>query len=157
MFFFTSMYVLNFVFWICVICFNIQNDYMAWFYYFTISRKEVPLKFWLDTRFPQNPKLKQILKRLPLDRGYFKVYLFLQKGESFLIILCHTYFLTRNFVFFISSRVCIAMHFILVKCLMFRYYWSIIPRKRGGTETLVRSSGSLSPQVKMRFKLTASR
>ena len=78
--FFTSMHVLNFMFWIYVLCFNIQDDYMARFYYFTISRKEVPRKFWLDPRFPRNPKLKEILKWLPLDRDYFKVY-FLQKGK----------------------------------------------------------------------------
>ena len=71
-----SMHVLNFMLWVCVLCFNIWDDYMARFYYFMISRKEVPRKFWLDPRFPRNPELKWILKRLPLDRGYFKVHFF---------------------------------------------------------------------------------
>ena len=117
------------------------------------SKKEIPWKFWFDLRFSRNFKLKWILKWLPLDRGYFKFYSY--KGESLLIIPCHTSLLTRNFVSFISSRVCITMHFILLKYLVFRYYWSTIPRKRGGMETLARSSVSLSPQVKMRFKSAA--
>ena len=75
-FMFLSMHLLNFMLWICVLCFNIQDHYMARFYYFTISRKEVPRKFWLDPWFPRNPKLKWILKWPPLDRGYFKVYFF---------------------------------------------------------------------------------
>ena len=70
---------------------------MARDYYFMISREEVPWKFWLDPRFPRDLKLKQILKRLPLDRGCFKVY-FLQKGKVFLIISCHTYLSTSEFV-----------------------------------------------------------
>ena len=37
--FFITMHVLNFVFWICVICFNNWNGHMARVYYFTISRK----------------------------------------------------------------------------------------------------------------------
>ena len=62
------------------------------------SEKRVPWKFWLDPRFPRNPKLEQILKWLPLDRGCFKVYFFYKKGKAFIIISCHTYLLTRNFV-----------------------------------------------------------
>ena len=64
--------------------------------------KGVPWKFWLDPRFPRNPKLKQILKWLPLDRGCFKVYFF-AKGESLLIISCHTYLLTRNLSFYFKT------------------------------------------------------
>ena len=118
--------------------------------------KGVPWKFWLDPRFSRDPKLKWNLMWLSLDRGYFKFYFF-TKGESSLIIPRHTSLLTRNFVIFILSRVCITMHFIPVKCPVFRYYWSTIPRKRGGMETLARSSVSLSPQVKVRFKWAASR
>ena len=110
------------------ICYEIGFSHMAQNYYFTISLKGVPWKFWLDPRFPRNRKLKWIVKWLPLDRGYFKVYL-LKKGK-FLIIPCHTSLLTRNFVVFILNRVCITMHFILVKYLVFRYYWSKIPRKK---------------------------
>ena len=134
------------------------NRLVIWFEFIILRSPEkgVPWKFWLDPRFLRDPKLKWILKQLPLDRGYFKFY-FLQKGESSLIISCHTSLLTCNFIIFISSRVCITMHFIPVKCLVFRYYWSIIPRKRGGMETLARSSISLSPQVKVRFESTASR
>ena len=82
LFLLSPMHVLNSVFWICVTCFNIYDDHMVRFYYLTISRKRVPWKFWLDPRFPWNPKLKQILKWLPLDRGCFKVY-FSQKGKVF--------------------------------------------------------------------------
>ena len=118
---FTFMHVLNFMLWICVLCFNIWDDYMARFYYFMISRKEVPRKFWLDPRFPRNPKLKWILKQPPLDRGYFKVYFF-SKGESFLIISCHIYLLTRNLSFYFKScSHCHALYFDL-NCPVFRYY-----------------------------------
>ena len=41
-FLFTSMHVLNFMIWICVLCFNIFDDHMAQFYYFMISSKEIP-------------------------------------------------------------------------------------------------------------------
>ena len=41
---------------------------------FRSSEKGVPWKFWLDLRFPRDPKLKWILKWLPLDRGYFEFY-----------------------------------------------------------------------------------
>ena len=80
--FITSMHLLNFMLWVCVLCFNIWDDYMIRFYYFTISRKEVSRKFWLDPWFPRNPKLKWILKWLPLNRGYFKVYFF-KRGKFF--------------------------------------------------------------------------
>ena len=73
---------IKFYVWIYVVCFSIWDDYMTWFYYFTISRKEVPRKFWLDSRFPRNPKLKWILKWLPLYRSYFKVYFF-KRGKFF--------------------------------------------------------------------------
>ena len=36
--------------------------------------KGISWKFWLDPRFPRGPKLKWILKWLPLDRGCFKFY-----------------------------------------------------------------------------------
>ena len=71
-----SMHLLNFMLWVYVLCFSVWGNYMTRFYYYTISRKEVPRKFWLDPRFPRNPKLKWILKWLSLYRGYFKVYFF---------------------------------------------------------------------------------
>ena len=131
------------------------NDYMVRDYYFTISRKEVPWKSWLDPRFSQNFKSKWTLKWLSLDRGYFKFYF--HKGESLLIISCHTYLSTCNFVIFISSHIYIAMHFILVK--ISRNLVLLINNlsKRGDVETLARSSVFLSSQVKMKLKLTASR
>ena len=97
-FLFTFMQVLNFAFWLYMLCLNIYDDHMTRFYYFMISRKGVSRKFWLDPRFSRNPKLKWALKRLPLDRGCFKVY-FLQKRETFLIISCHTYLSTFEFVY----------------------------------------------------------
>ena len=119
------------------------------------QKNEVPWKSWLDPRFSRNSMLKWILKWLPIDRGYFKFYL--RKGKSILIMSCHTYFRTRESVVLFQVVLCITMHFIPVKCLGFRYYWSTIPRKRGGMETFARSSISLSPQVKVKFKITASR
>ena len=78
----TSIHVLNFVFWICVICFSDKIGMSIWLE-IIISRssaKGVPWKFWLDPRFSRNLKLKWILKWLPLDRGCFKFY-FIQKGK----------------------------------------------------------------------------
>ena len=122
---------------------------------YDIQKNEVPWKSWLDPRFSRNSMLKWILKWLPLDRGYFKFYF--RKGRSILIISCHTYFRTCESVVLFQVVLCITMHFTLVKCLVFRYYWSIIPRKRGDMETLARSSVSLPPPVKVKFKVTASR
>ena len=124
-------------------------------YYFPISRKGVPWKFWLDPRFPPNSKPKWTLKWLPLDRDYFKFYF--HKDESLLIISCHAYLLNRNFVIFISSHIYIAMHFILVKISRNLVLLINNPLKIGDVETLARSSVSPPSQVKMKFKLTASR
>ena len=118
-------------------------------------KNEIPWKSWLDPWFPQNSKSKWTLKWLPLDRGYFKFYF--HNGKSILIILCRTYLWTFRIYHIVLSRVSIAMHFIPVKCLAFRYYWSTVPQKRGDMETLAWSSVSLSSHVKVRFKLTASR
>ena len=127
---------------------------MVWGYYFTISWKKTPWKFWLDPWFLRNSKLKWTLKWLPLDRGYFKFYFY--KGESLLIISCHTYLLTRKFI--ILFQVIFLLSYILfsLKCLVI---WCLInnPLKRGNMETLARSSVSPSPQVKVKLKLTASR
>ena len=103
-------------------------------------------KFWLDPRFPRNSKPKWTLKWLPLDRDYFKFYFY--KGESSLVILCHTYLLTRKFVTLFQVIFCIVMHFVLVK--MSRNSMLLInnPSKRGDVETLARSSVSPSSQVK---------
>ena len=94
-----------------------NNDFYVWLGVVILRslEKGVSWKFWLDPRFPRNPKLKWILKWLPLDRGCFKFYFF-TKGESLLIIPCHIY--TFQFVilsFFVSSHICIAMHLILFK------------------------------------------
>ena len=77
-YFFSSMHVLNFIFWVCVICINNEIGMIIWFEIIILRsvEKGVLWKFWFDLRFPQNPKLKWILKWLPLDRGYFKVYFF---------------------------------------------------------------------------------
>ena len=153
MFMFLSMHVPNFMFWVCML-WN-WNDYMVRDYYFTISRKGVPWKSWLDPRFPRNTKSKWTLKWLPLDRGYLKFYF--HKGESLPIISCHTYLSTRNFVIFISSHIYIAMHFILVKISRNLVLLINNPSKRGDVETLAPSSVSSSSRVKMRFNLAASR
>ena len=96
--FFTSMHVLNFMCWVCVVCINNEIGMIVWFRIIILQSPEkgVPWKSCLDPRFPQNSKSKWTLKWLPLDRGYFKFYF--HKGESILIIACHTYLLTRSFV-----------------------------------------------------------
>ena len=124
-------------------------------YYFTISRKGVPWKFWLNPRFPRDSKPKWTLEWLPLDRGYFKFYF--HKDENLLIISCHADLSTRNFVIFISSHIYIAMHFILVKISRNLVLLINNPLKRGDVETLARSLVSPASQVKMKFKLTTSR
>ena len=101
---------------------------MARVYYFTISRKGIPWKFWLDPRFPRDPKLKWSLKRLPLDRGYFKFYFFI-KGENLLIIPCHTYFPNRKFVILFQVMVVLWCILLSLKCLVIRYYKLTILRK----------------------------
>ena len=124
-------------------------------YYFTIFRKWAQWKSWLDPRFSRNSKSKWTLKWLPLDKGYFKFYF--RKGESILIISCHTYLLIRNFVILFQAIFVLPFIFFLFK--MSRDLVLLIDHlsKRGDVETLARSSVSPSPQVKMKFKLTASR
>ena len=153
--FFTSMHVLNFMFWVSVICINNEIGMIVWFgvIILQISRKRAPLKSWLDPRFSRNSKSKWTLKWLLLDRGYFKFYF--HKGESILIISCHTYLLTRNFVF----QIIFVLPCILLLFKMSRNLVLLIdhPSKRGDVETLAQSSISPSPQVKMKLKSTASR
>ena len=115
--------------------------------------KGISWKFWLDPRFPRNPKLKQILKWLPLDRGYFKVYFFYKRGKF-----------SNNLVPYLpfDSWIChfiprIAMHFVLVKLSRNSSLLVGDPSKRGDVKTLALSSISPSPQVKMKLKMTASR
>ena len=122
---------------------------------YDILKNEIPWKSWLDPWFSRNSKSKWTLKWLSLDRSYFK-FCFC-RGKSIRIISCRTYLWTFEFVILFKSHVGMAMHFIPVKCLVFRYYWSTVPRKKGGMETLARFSISLSPQVKVKFKLTVSR
>ena len=128
---------------------------MGRFYYFMTSRKEVPRKSWLDPQFPRNPKLKWILKRLPLDRGYFKVYFF-KRGKFSNNLVSHIYLSTRNMSFYFKS--CSHCHaFCCVELSRNSLLLINNPSKRGNVETLARSSVSPSPQVNMKFKLTASR
>ena len=108
--------------------------------------KGVPWKFWLDPRFSRDPKIKWILKWPPLDRGYFKVYFF-TKGESLLIISCHTYLSTHKFVIFLS-HICIVMHFILIKLSRNSLLLIDDPLKRGDMEALARSLIFPSSQVR---------
>ena len=122
------MYVANFMFWVCVTCINNEIRLVNGLRLFYDPPKGVPWKFWLDPRFPQNLKLKWILKRLPLDRGYFKVYFF-TKGESILIIFSHTYLLTRNFVVLFQVMFTLPCILFLLNCPVIRYYWLTILRK----------------------------
>ena len=117
--------------------------------------KGVPWKSWLDPRFSRNSKSKWALKWLPLDRSYFKFYF--HKGESILIITCHTYLLARNFV--ILFQVIFVLPCILFLFKMSRNLMLLIdhPSKRGDVKILAQSSISLSSHVKMKFKLTVSK
>ena len=87
---FTSIHVLDFMFWVRVIYVNNKIRIIVWLGVVTLRSlvKGTPWKFWFDPLW--------ILKWLPLDRGYFKFYFY--KGESPLIISCHTYLLTRKLV-----------------------------------------------------------
>ena len=136
----TSMYVLNFMFWVCVICIYNEIEIIVWLRVIILQSPEkgASWKFWLDPWFPRNSKSKWTLKWLPLNRGYFKFYF--HKGESILIISCHTHLLTRKFCHFISSHICITMHFVLVKMSLNLVLLTNNPSKRGDVETLMRSS-----------------
>ena len=81
---FTSTYVSNFVFLVCMISVDNEIGMIVWFGVIILRspKKEVLWKFWLDPQFLRNPKLKWILKWLPLDKGCFKFY-FLQKGKVY--------------------------------------------------------------------------
>ena len=94
---FTSMHVLNFVYWICVTCFSNKIGMNMWLEIIILRSPEkgVSWKFWLDPRFPRNSKLKWILSDC-LSIGVTLNFTFI-KGESLLIISCHTYLLTRKF------------------------------------------------------------
>ena len=155
--FFTSMHVLNFLFWVRVICINNEIGTIVWFRIIILRSPEkgAQWKFWLDPRFSWNFKPKWTLKWLPLDRGYFKFYF--HKGENILVISCHTYLLTRNFV--ILFQVIFVLPCILFLVKMSHNFVLLInnPSKRGDVKTLARSSVSPSSQVKMKLKLTASR
>ena len=58
---------------------------------------------------------------------------------------------------FVSSHVCIAIHFVLIELSRKSLLLSDDPSKRGDVKTLARSLVFLPPQVKMTLKLTASR
>ena len=78
--FLLSMHVVNFMFWICMLW--IWNNQWLRIIILRSLEKGALWKFWLDPRFPRNPKLEWILKWLPLDKGYFKVY-FYKSRKSF--------------------------------------------------------------------------
>ena len=73
--------------------------------------------------------------------------------------LMHTLCVLFDFQFFhfISSPICIAMHFVLVKMPRNSMLLTNNLLKRGDMESLVRSSVSPSSQVKVKLKLTAFR
>ena len=83
-------------------------------------RKGVSWKFWLDPRFPRNSNSKWILKWLPLDRSYFKFYFY--KGESVLIISCHTHLGTRKFVILFQVIFVLPCILFLLKCPVIQCY-----------------------------------
>ena len=135
--------------------FTIWNSPCLGIFILRSPEKGTPWKFWLDPWFSRKSKSKWTLKWLPLDRDYFKFYF--HNGESILIILCHTYLLTRNFVISFQVINRIAMHFVLVKLSRNSSLLIGDPSKRSDVEILAQSSVFLSPQVKMKLKLTVSR
>ena len=78
------MHVLNFMFWVYVICINNEIGMIVWFGVIILQSLEkwAPWKSWLDPRFPRNSKVKWILKLLPLDRGYFKFYFYKREKSA---------------------------------------------------------------------------
>ena len=132
-------------FWICVICINHQIGIVTWLGIIILwsLEKRVPWKFWLNPRFPRNPKLKQILKWLPLDRGYFKVYFFYEREKSSNNLVPYV-LLDSKICHFISSHNSIAMHFVLVELSRNSLLLFDDPSKRSDVETMARSSVSLS-------------
>ena len=123
------MHVLNFMFWICVICINHQIGIAAWLGIIILRSPEkgVPWKFWLDPRFPRNSKLKWTLKWLPLDRGYFKFYFY--KRESLLIISCHIFLSIRNLGILVQVMFALPCILFSLNCPIVCYYWSMILQK----------------------------
>ena len=119
---FTSMHVLIFfyfeyVWYVLVI--KSKQVYGSRLLFYYLSKKGVPWKFWLDPRFFRDLKLKWILKWLPFDRGYFKIYFY--KEKSLLIISCHTYLLTRKFiilfqVIFVLSCILFSLKYPVIRC-----------------------------------------
>ena len=151
------MHVLDFMFWVRVIWINNKIGIIVWLRVIILQSPEKGIlwKFWLDSRFSRNSKSEWTLKWLSLDRGYFKFYF--HKGESMLIITCHTYLLACNFV--ILFQVVFVLACILFLFKMSRNLVLLINNssKRGDVETLARSSVFPSSQVKMELKSTASR
>ena len=129
---------------ICVLnmcdMFNNQNDHMTRVYYF---------------RSPKRRSVEIFARSSISPRSQIKVYFFLEK--SFLIIPCKTYLSTRNLV--VLFQVMFALPCILFLFKLSRNSLLLIedPLKKGDVETLARSSVFLSPQVKTKLKLTASR
>ena len=113
--FFTSMHVLNFLFWVRVICINNEIGIIVWLGIVTSQslKKGTPWKFWLDPWFPRNSKPKWTLKWLPLDRGYFKFCFLIRRKSTNNLGTC--VFLALNSRGIISSHSRIVMHFILVE------------------------------------------
>ena len=151
------MHVLDSMFWVHVRWINNEIEIIAWLGIVILQspKKRIPWKFWFDPQFPRNPKSKWALKWLPLDRDYFKFYFY--KKKSILIISCHTYLWICNFVILFKV-------IFVLPCILFLFKMSCNlvllidhPSKRGDVKTLAQSSISPSSQVKMKFKLTASR
>ena len=120
---------------------------------YDIPKNEVSWKSWPDPWFPRNSKSKWTLKWLPLNRGYFKFYFC--KGKSILIILGRTYIRIRKSAI-VLSHYSIAVHFVRDDLSCDSLLLIHNPPTRGNVETLVGSSVSPSPLVKMKFKLTVS-
>ena len=101
-----KFYALN-IWVIYFFCNKIGVDYMARGYYFyNLPKRGFRGNFGSIFNFPGIPKPKWILKWLPLDRGYFKIYL-LKKGTSSINSISLSYCIfwhgLNNFVFVFYS------------------------------------------------------
>ena len=76
------MHVLNFMFLVFVICINNEIGMIVWFGVIILQFLGNELRENLGSilDFPKIPSQSELLKWLPLDRGYFKFY-FWQKEK----------------------------------------------------------------------------
>ena len=80
--YFLSMHLLNFMLWVCVLCFN----NLRWLYGSILLFHDLPkrgsAKILARSSISSESKIKVHFKATALDRGYFKVHFFKKKKFS---------------------------------------------------------------------------